>query len=220
MNPRARFGESLRQHRERRHLALEKIAQDTKISRSLFAGLERGDCSRWPPGVYSRAYMRSYADAIGLDSNVAVAEFAAHYPELAWPEGPPSASPSPREPTTAPLPATHLRISFANDSAESWRRARERAFIVVIETLGLFGCAALLQFSGAPFWVGLALVTLGYHAFGSILMGGSPVDWSVRLRLKGTDPILTRIVKALMRGSLLRVSKKMGSDAHEAVANR
>ena len=46
----------------------EEIAEKTKISPSLLAGIERGDCSRWPGGIYSRAWIREYASAIGLDA--------------------------------------------------------------------------------------------------------------------------------------------------------
>jgi transcriptional regulator with XRE-family HTH domain len=194
MNPRARFGQSLRQQRERRNVSLETIAQNTKISRSLLAALERGDWSRWPTGIYSRAYIRSYADAVGLDSNAIVAEFGECFPETAWPDRP--AAPDP-VPAATPAPPAALRLSFESDDHQPWRRARERAVIVLTETVGLVACAALLAISGADFWAGLAAVSIGYHAFGSVLLGGSPSGWAVRLRFRGSDPKLSRIVRAV-----------------------
>jgi len=182
LNPRARFGESLRQQRERRSISLESIAQNTKISRALLTALERGDCARWPAGVYSRAYVRSYADAVGLDSHATLEEFGECFPEIAWPDRQQAGSAEP----AAPGPPAELRLSLATDAREPWRRARERTIIVLLETTGLVACAALVAFSGADFWAGLSVVTLGYHAFGSVLLGGSPAGCSLRLRLSAS----------------------------------
>ena len=72
VSERRAFGDRVRRQRERRGVSLEAIARATKVPASLFAGLERGDCARWPGGVYSRAYVRAYAQAIGLDPDEAV----------------------------------------------------------------------------------------------------------------------------------------------------
>ena len=60
------FGRRLRDARERKGIALEAVAESTKIKMSLLAGLERGDVSRWPNGIFRRAFVREYAAAIGL----------------------------------------------------------------------------------------------------------------------------------------------------------
>jgi transcriptional regulator with XRE-family HTH domain len=75
------FGARLRQHREQRELDLAAIADKTKIKTSLLEGLERGDISHWPPGIYRRAYLRAYANAIGLDPDVVIREFLEAYPD-------------------------------------------------------------------------------------------------------------------------------------------
>src|SRR5580765_8374435 len=46
------FGRRLRDQRERHGVTLETIAANTKISASLLAGLERGDVSAWPSGIF------------------------------------------------------------------------------------------------------------------------------------------------------------------------
>jgi cytoskeletal protein RodZ len=79
------FGEKLRRQRERNGVSLLTIADQTKIGRRLFADLERGDCSRWPAGIYARAYVRAYAQAIGLDAADVVAEFCELFPHFAPP---------------------------------------------------------------------------------------------------------------------------------------
>jgi transcriptional regulator with XRE-family HTH domain len=70
-----RFGRRLREQREHLGITLDAIAASTKIKSSLLAGLERGDVSRWPVGIFQRAFVREYARAIGLPPEPVVAEF-------------------------------------------------------------------------------------------------------------------------------------------------
>ena len=81
MEPALTFGPRLRQERERRQISLTSIAENTKISRSLLEALERDDVSRWPHGIFRRAFVRSYAEAIGLTPDDVVREFAERFPE-------------------------------------------------------------------------------------------------------------------------------------------
>src|SRR5688572_7748994 len=81
MTARELFGSTLRQQRERQGLTLAAIARNTKISRHLLASLEGGDLSRWPGGIYRRAFVRAYASAIGLPPEPTVCEFIRHFPE-------------------------------------------------------------------------------------------------------------------------------------------
>jgi transcriptional regulator with XRE-family HTH domain len=77
------FGARMRQHREQQELSLATIAARTKIKASLLEALERDDISQWPPGIYRRAYVRAYANAIGLDADTVIREFLETYPEPA-----------------------------------------------------------------------------------------------------------------------------------------
>jgi len=61
------LGAYLRAERERRGLALRAISDSTKVSRPLLEGLESDDISKWPGGIFRRAFVRSYAEAVGLD---------------------------------------------------------------------------------------------------------------------------------------------------------
>jgi transcriptional regulator with XRE-family HTH domain len=67
--------------RERRGVTLATIAQSTKVTASLFEAFERGDLSRWPKGIYRRAYVRDYATAIGLPAEPTVREFLKFFPD-------------------------------------------------------------------------------------------------------------------------------------------
>jgi transcriptional regulator with XRE-family HTH domain len=74
------FGERLRLHREQKKISLPEIAEQTKIKLSLLEALERDDLSHWPLGLFGRSYIRSYAQAIGLDPTATVREFLERHP--------------------------------------------------------------------------------------------------------------------------------------------
>jgi transcriptional regulator with XRE-family HTH domain len=77
------FGARLRRQREEQNIPLATIAEQTKIKVSLLEALERDDVSRWPSGIFRRAYVRAYAHAIGLSPDEVVREFAERYPDPA-----------------------------------------------------------------------------------------------------------------------------------------
>ena len=80
MSDRDTFGPRLRAERERRGITLDTIASVTKVGSDLWEGLERNDFSRWPSGIFARAFVRDYARAIGLDSDEVVDEFCRLFP--------------------------------------------------------------------------------------------------------------------------------------------
>jgi len=75
------LGSRLREHRIRQQVDLRAIAIETKISESLLEALERDDISRWPAGIFRRAFIRAYAQAINLNPDEVVREFLARYPD-------------------------------------------------------------------------------------------------------------------------------------------
>ena len=75
------FGPTLRRLRIQRGIPIEAIADATRVSADLWHGLERNDLSRWPTGLFARAYVRQYADAIGIDADATVDEFCRWFPE-------------------------------------------------------------------------------------------------------------------------------------------
>jgi hypothetical protein len=74
------FGARLRAAREARQIALGDIANDTKIKVSALEAIERDEIWRLPEGLFRRAYVRAYAQAVGLDAAEIVREFLALYP--------------------------------------------------------------------------------------------------------------------------------------------
>jgi helix-turn-helix protein len=75
------LGARLRSQRERQRVALVTIAEETKINAALLEGLERDDISRWPGGLFRRAYVRTYAQKIGLDPEQVLRDFLAVHPD-------------------------------------------------------------------------------------------------------------------------------------------
>ena len=76
----ADFGSRMRHIREQRGVSLRQIAQTTKLSVSALEALERNDISRLPGGIFSRAFVRSYAAEIGADPEDTVRDFLSHFP--------------------------------------------------------------------------------------------------------------------------------------------
>ena len=75
------FSTTLRTHREQLGITLADIADTTKINVALLAGLERGDVSRWPRGIFRRAFFREYALAIGRSPEPLLNEFVRLFPD-------------------------------------------------------------------------------------------------------------------------------------------
>jgi len=80
MSERDTFGPRLRRERERRGISLETIATRTNVSVELWIGLECNDFSKWPGGLFARAFVRDYAKIIGVDPDEAIEDFCRLYP--------------------------------------------------------------------------------------------------------------------------------------------
>jgi transcriptional regulator with XRE-family HTH domain len=62
------LGKTLSQARVARGLTLEDCERDTRISKRYLDALEREDWRVFPAPVYSRAFLRTYAQYLGLDA--------------------------------------------------------------------------------------------------------------------------------------------------------
>src|SRR6476469_3372587 len=74
------LGADLRRERERRGLSLRTISESTKVSVALLEGLEADDISRWPGGIFRRAFVRAYAQSVGLDADEVFRRFERQFP--------------------------------------------------------------------------------------------------------------------------------------------
>jgi transcriptional regulator with XRE-family HTH domain len=80
MSERDAFGPNLRRLRVQRGISLDQIAASTKVGVDLWSALEQNDFSQWPTGIYARAYVRAYAEELGIDADAIVEEFCRSFP--------------------------------------------------------------------------------------------------------------------------------------------
>jgi transcriptional regulator with XRE-family HTH domain len=157
------FGASLRRERERRGISLDAIAETTKVSASVLAGLERGDLSRWPSGIFRRAFVRAYATAVGLDAEDTLGEFLGVFPEDGAQSRPRSAA--------ASLHGMRLTLGEPATGADWYRLAGG-----VVDLAWAACCGGLAWWLGPPEVAGI--VALGaaaaWHLAGTMLWGTSP----------------------------------------------
>jgi transcriptional regulator with XRE-family HTH domain len=171
------FGRRLTGERERRGILLETIAESTKIKASLLADLERGDVSKWPRGIFRRAFVREYAMAIGLAADDVAAEFFELFPE----EGAIVRRQADR--------GGSLRLTLADTSSEDRTTAAFQVLVAVGE-LVVLGSVAWTTAWLTPVDVPTACAALGltYYPLASACWGRSPaLRWFHRRR----DGVLT-----------------------------
>ena len=94
------FGTKMKRLREERGVSLRQIADATKISIGSLEALERNDISRLPGGIFSRAFVRSYAIEVGLDPEQTIRDFLLQFPHDSVTVGSPHAPPDGRPPRT------------------------------------------------------------------------------------------------------------------------
>jgi cytoskeleton protein RodZ len=71
------FGEQLEQERTKRGVTLQDMADATKISSRMLRALETEEFDKLPGGIFNRGFVRAYARHLGIDPEIAVADFAA-----------------------------------------------------------------------------------------------------------------------------------------------
>jgi cytoskeletal protein RodZ len=63
------IGQRLFEARQRRGLTLDAISRTTKIPVSLLQAIERDDAARLPQGFFTRAFVRAYANEVGVNAD-------------------------------------------------------------------------------------------------------------------------------------------------------
>jgi hypothetical protein len=180
--------ERLRQARQARGMDLPALAKRTRLRVHLFEAVDHGRWDDLPRGVYARAVIRAYAEAVGLDPNAVVTEVAPLLPRAEDPldgmarvrgfeRRPPASSAADADPPAGPAqppephgvgaaPWSRLALASAFD-------ASILAFLVlllVLVTAGLSGASVpeVLE-AGAGSVAMLAALVVGLYFF---LLGG------------------------------------------------
>ncbi len=182
------FGPRLRLERERRKIPLASIADNTKISIPLLEGLERDDLSRWPSGIFRRAFLRVYVEALGLDAEPLLREFLTRFPDS---HGPADEA---RPDMAARVEPSTLRLTLA----ESWspfaggRRllsAHRRWAAAACDCAVLTGVAVGVFAAFGTFWQPFGIASLLYYVGGILVLGNTPgVWWLGPVRLQDDAP--------------------------------
>jgi len=69
------FGEYLRKERELREISLEEISQKTRIQKRFLQALEQDRLNLLPGLVFTKGFIRAYAEYLGLDVNQTLLRF-------------------------------------------------------------------------------------------------------------------------------------------------
>ncbi|MGD2082452.1 MAG: DUF4115 domain-containing protein [Chromatiales bacterium] len=74
-------GTALRAAREAQQLAIDKVATQLHLSRSMVEAIERDDYARLPSAVFVRGYLKNYARLVGLSVDHILAAYEIHAPD-------------------------------------------------------------------------------------------------------------------------------------------
>lgn len=161
ISEREAFGPSLRAERDRRGISLQDISDSTKISVSFLAALERNDVSRWPKGIFRRAFVREYVTAIGLPPEPVVAEFVRLFPD----GGPIPEIVEPGE----------LRLTFDDSLSTKWGAARPRVTAAAVESAGIVTLGALVGWAlNTSILLASGVIALIYYPLATICLERTP----------------------------------------------
>jgi cytoskeleton protein RodZ len=80
------FGNKFKTARELRDRTFKEIAQETRISTRFLRAIESENFDELPGGIFNRGFVRTYAQAVGLDADAMVEEYRALREDAAPPE--------------------------------------------------------------------------------------------------------------------------------------
>jgi len=198
------FGRRLREARERKGIALQAVAESTKIKMSLLASLERGDVSRWPAGIFRRAFVREYATAIGLQPAAVLAEFSKLFPE----EGGAASEGHADEPHEI---QGGLRLMLAADDTPLHRATTANVLAAGLDCAALLGLAVSInRFGGTEFWVTTGVTGLIYYAVTTMWLGRSAASWWLNRRLgaQARRPVTSTVAQMMKADRFHIVSRR------------
>src|ERR1051325_11110628 len=92
------IGETLRDARMRARIDISEIESETKIRAKYLRALENEEWDLLPGPTYVKSFLRTYADALGLDSRLLVVAYTLRHERLTDVELQPIAPPGPRGP--------------------------------------------------------------------------------------------------------------------------
>jgi hypothetical protein len=185
-----------------RGVSLERIASATKVNAELWSGLEQNNFSRWPTGIYARAYVRAYALEVGVDPDNTVDEFCRLFPngdrraervvrkqaalvghDLRWKD---DLVGSVRDEKRASVPADESDfppVAFTRTG---------RAVAAATDLIAVAGAAMAIKTLSPLGWgASIAAGAVAYHAVSLIALGSTPAVWVIETYLAHRHPTAT-----------------------------
>jgi len=144
------IGSTLSEARRRRHLDIADCERLTKIRAKYLKAMEEEDFGVLPEPVFLKGFLRTYAEALGIDPELLLDEYASRF-EMDGEAGEPVIA-TVRPPPPAPRRALPAPTRAGGSSPRRWRRAR-------IVLLAACGVAA----AGAVAWVAAGGTGSGHH---------------------------------------------------------
>ena len=143
------IGDLLRAERERQNLSIKDIERGTSIRSLYIEAIEKGEYKTLPGEVYTKGFIRNYANFLKLDADAAVKQFnEERHPDHPVTESgaqqPLQAEPAPGKIPTSPVPELHHENDFVQRVESSHHR----------QTLIMGVVAVLVVLAGAYFLLG------------------------------------------------------------------
>ncbi len=190
MSERDTFGPRLRRERERRGITIDTIAAVTKVGADLWIGLERNDFSKWPSGIFARAFIRDYAKAVGLDADDLVDEFCRLFPQgdrraarliKAHAEVIGHNPGALEDPALIPREGDRRAAARERKADARARRLRlaPRAVSATIDIACTLSLAMIGPAFGTGFWPSVGVTAVIYYSAATIFTGASPGSHAV-----------------------------------------
>lgn len=82
------LGQALKEAREQKGLSLDDLQERTKIQKRYLRAIEDGDFKQLPGNFYIRAFIKSYAETVGLDFSALIQQYGSEIPTLHHDEQP------------------------------------------------------------------------------------------------------------------------------------
>ena len=217
------FCARLKDERERRGTSLAAIAELTKVKASLLEALERGDLSRWPKGIYRRAFFREYVAAIGLPADYHVSAFIELFSD--------DDAPSPNVPTPNAVASGKttgpLRLTFAEELRSAWAAGlsdgsfgsagrRDLGFAAATDVAAVLMSALLVStLAGTNLWSTAGVIACVYYSISTALLGRSGAAWLLsrhRLRAKADVRTAQEPLNGIASSSPVSTGARLGAD--------
>ena len=124
-------GDTLRREREKQHLTIKDVEQGTSIRALYIEAIENGNYDALPGDVYTKGFIRNYANFLHIDADACVQEYSMGVlppPEMDFT----NADPEPPVANRSPRPQTQHRSVAVNKSGGSGIGFAALALVVLI----------------------------------------------------------------------------------------